>query len=150
MTIENGLHEKLSSGSSNSPQRQGLIDAAMEMVKRGMADLEALGHQLHLTWAEPTPPVEYPKMMYHDDHPAEQVADAAGERALLLAGWRDHPSKDGPQAVIEAEPEPIPAAPTVTMPQPSDHPLAGTLAPGGLGAGTTTTGDQFSNEGASA
>lgn len=114
-TLPQDLREKLLSPHSDAPQKHGLIRVAIESIELGLTELAKFGHRFEISLSGRPAPEEFPKVLYHDDHPPEVVETKVQEEGLLAAGWRNHPSK-GASAPPVLPPPPAPA-PTILIPR---------------------------------
>lgn len=76
---------------ATNPQKAALITGPLKWIGENLLALERQGLKLELTEAQPTPPVEFPKMMYHDNLPPMTVENEHAADELIDKGWRDHP-----------------------------------------------------------
>lgn len=94
-----------------APQQRWHVSAAIEMVQQGLAELRSMGHLFDIVDGETAPPVEWPKMFYHQTIGSLAVNSQA-EADELGPGWSDHPSGVNggpvPEPVVETEPSPQP------------------------------------------
>jgi len=107
------FREFLRTHHEGNTQRQYLALAALDALKGALESLAALGHRFDIVEAEPAPPDEFPKMMFHAQH-GNLVVHSKEAVENLSPGWQDKPigwfdPKGRDQEVAEAPPpHPVP------------------------------------------
>lgn len=101
------------------PQRRGLAQLHYDSLLYAIGGLAALGSSLEVVMAPLAAPLQYPKMLYRDQHTPMVVENSEEEAKAEADGWEEHGMRVKAAAVAVPGPPPVPSHPKpVTEPEP--------------------------------
>lgn len=103
----------------SSPQRLKLAQAYLDSLAWGITGLTALGQKIGFQLLEPSPPMEFPKMLYRGQD-YQIAATALQEQQLLSVGYSSRVSIAAPPS--EPAERPKPPIISIQLPTPAEPP----------------------------